>query len=56
MLPQPPSWRSEAFAEDLIGEATRATFFDAATRWTTLLAPLIIVLLSVVFAVVPALA
>jgi hypothetical protein len=56
MLPQPSTWRSEAFAEDLIGEAPPATIFDAATRWTTLLAPLIIVLLSVIFAVVPPLA
>ncbi len=56
MLPMPPSRRSEAFAEDLIGEAPPATVLDRATRWTTLLAPIAVVLLSVAFAVVPPLA
>lgn len=53
MLHPPPTWRSEAFAEDLFGEAAPATVFDLATRWTTLLTPLVVVLLSVAFAVVP---
>lgn len=61
MLPLPPSWRSEAFAEDLIGEmladpAADVDLMDTAVRWTTLIAPFAVVLLSVVFAVMPPLA
>jgi hypothetical protein len=64
MLPllfSPPSRRSEAFAEDLFGEmladpAGDVDTVDAITRWTTLIAPFAVVLLSVVFAVIPPLA
>lgn len=70
MLPTPPSWRSEAFAEDLVGEALataagphhathsarHAALIDRAARWTTLIAPLLVVVVSVLAAVVPPLA
>lgn len=56
------TWRSEAFAEDLIDAASSTSANDAHERqadpapWSLVLVPMLVALVGMAFAVVPALA